>query len=176
MTTSGAALRAFLSGLIDYAGLFPPASLALEPAIRNYAAYQQSAQSWMLGRFICPAARLPELDPFLTLFTETRPLTISALVRPANAKEDFIAAVGESLAAVARFREKHGAWVVVEMLELPVPVGVIIRECLPAVTEAVERDGPPRLTPFFEITPGENWRETLPAAVAAIAAHNPLSL
>ncbi|HYT90814.1 MAG TPA: hypothetical protein VEL76_19045, partial [Gemmataceae bacterium] len=58
-------LRALLSGIIDYAGLFPPAKLPLAEALRNYAGYRTEPDSWMLGRFICPAARLVELDPFL---------------------------------------------------------------------------------------------------------------
>lgn len=54
-----------LTRLIDYAGLFPPASLAMLPAVTNYAAYLQSEHSWMLGRFIVPAARLAEFDESL---------------------------------------------------------------------------------------------------------------
>ena len=54
------ALRALLSGLIDYAGLFPPAGLAMDAAVRNYDSYLRSEHAWMLGRFIAPAARLTE--------------------------------------------------------------------------------------------------------------------
>lgn len=56
------ALRVLLEGLIDYAGLFPPAELGMAEAVRNYAAYRRSAHSWMLGRFIVPAARLDEFE------------------------------------------------------------------------------------------------------------------
>ncbi len=173
MTTSGdAALRAFLSGLIDYAGLFPPASLALEPAIRNYAAYQQSAEAWMLGRFICPAARLTELDSFIELFSAARPLTISALGVTAQSNAEFPARVEACLASIAMFREKHGECVIVDMLELPVPVGLVVKECLPAVANLIERDGPPRLKPFFEISSGTDWRNAIALVVDAMAAHN----
>src|SRR5262245_38924762 len=55
------ALRALLGGIIDYAGLFPPAQLPLEEAIRNYARYRTEPESWMLGRFVIPATRLKEL-------------------------------------------------------------------------------------------------------------------
>jgi hypothetical protein len=51
---------ALLRDLIDYAGLFPPASLAMPVAVANYEKYLQSEFSWMLGRFIVPAARLGE--------------------------------------------------------------------------------------------------------------------
>ena len=33
-------LRALLTGIVDYAGLFPPAQLSLDEAIRNYARYR----------------------------------------------------------------------------------------------------------------------------------------
>ena len=47
-----------LRDLIDYAGLFPPASLAMAPTVANYEAYSQSEWSWILGRFIVPISRL----------------------------------------------------------------------------------------------------------------------
>src|SRR5438552_3294700 len=50
-------LRALLAGVVDYAGLFPPARLPLDQAIRRYAEYRQGTDAWMLGRFVCPAAR-----------------------------------------------------------------------------------------------------------------------
>ena len=33
-------LRALLTGIIDYAGLFPPARLPLDQAVRNYGRYR----------------------------------------------------------------------------------------------------------------------------------------
>jgi hypothetical protein len=54
-------LQALLAGAIDYAGMFPPASLDLEQSARNYFAYGAAPEAWMLGRFVCPASRLHEL-------------------------------------------------------------------------------------------------------------------
>ncbi len=54
--------RFLLEHLIDYAGLFPPAELSMAEAVKNYAAYRQSEHTWMLGRFIVPAARLDEFE------------------------------------------------------------------------------------------------------------------
>jgi hypothetical protein len=54
-------LRTLLARVIDYAGLFPPASLAMPDAVRNYASYLKQPDRAFLGRFICPAARLGEL-------------------------------------------------------------------------------------------------------------------
>ncbi len=55
-------LRTLLDGLIDYAGLFPPAALDMPDAVRNYAAYRAGPDRWALGRFVVPAGRLPELE------------------------------------------------------------------------------------------------------------------
>ena len=54
------ALRTLLAGLIDYAGLFPPAGLPMEQAVANYASYLRGEDRWSLGRFILPAGRLGE--------------------------------------------------------------------------------------------------------------------
>ena len=56
------ALRVLLRGVVDYAGLFPPASLDMAAAASEYAAQRGSVDSWMLGRFVLPAARLTEFE------------------------------------------------------------------------------------------------------------------
>ena len=51
-----------IAGLIDYAGLFPPASLSMKAAVKEYARRRQSPEAWLLGRFVVPADRLEEFD------------------------------------------------------------------------------------------------------------------
>lgn len=55
------ARRALLTGLVDYAGLFPPAALPLDAALDTYATARAGVDAWMLSRFIVPAARLDAL-------------------------------------------------------------------------------------------------------------------
>ena len=55
--------RELLQALIDYAGLFPPASLALPDAVRNYEAYRGGPHAWMLARFVIPASLVDEAPP-----------------------------------------------------------------------------------------------------------------
>jgi hypothetical protein len=54
-------LRALLEGLIDYAGLFPPAALSMQDAVRNYARYRDGEYAWALGKFIVPMERAKEV-------------------------------------------------------------------------------------------------------------------
>ena len=58
MTSS---LHVLLDSLIDYAGMYPPASLPMERAIANYHEYQSGDYSWALGRFVVPFARMGEV-------------------------------------------------------------------------------------------------------------------
>jgi hypothetical protein len=62
MAADSKTTRALLAGLIDYAGLFPPAGLDMAAAVRNYASYLAGEYSWMLGRFIVQAGRVAEFE------------------------------------------------------------------------------------------------------------------
>ncbi len=53
---------ALLDGLVDYAGLFPPAALSMDEAAAEYARGRRSPEAFMLGRFVLPAGRLAELS------------------------------------------------------------------------------------------------------------------
>jgi hypothetical protein len=173
MTTS--AIRALMTALVDYAGLFPPASLALEPALHNYAAYLKSDDAWMLARFVCPAAELKETAPHVDLFSDNYPLAISALGRKSASADEFIANLRAGLNEIATFREAHGPRVSVEQLEAPLPPGLNetgCRELLVRAAEWIERDGSPTLLPFFEVSLDGDWRQTLRDTTAAMAAHN----
>jgi len=56
------AIRSLMAGLIDYAGLFPPAKLPMAASAEAFARSRMGEHEWMLGRFICPASRLREFS------------------------------------------------------------------------------------------------------------------
>jgi len=70
-------LRALLSKVVDYAGLYPPASLPLPEVIKNYERYLQSPGAWMLNRLVLPLDKLGEVTPGenwrVTLLVESEP-------------------------------------------------------------------------------------------------------
>lgn len=100
------ALRSLLAHIVDYAGLFPPAGLAMAPAVRRHAAYRIADAGWMLGRFVVPVARLEEFEAAAGALLPTNgeppdapaPWTLSALLG-ADAAAD--------LHAVAAFNARH---------------------------------------------------------------------
>jgi hypothetical protein len=173
-----ASVRALLSGIIDYAGMFPPAKLPLEEAIRNYARYRTEPESWMLGRFICPAARLEELTPFLKeLFQTGSPLQISALGRGGDTVADFVAGLHADLEIIGKFHKKcdYEKLAAVEVFEIRLPVE-IVRSLQPAIeklntiselhldvcriTQSVTRGNFPI---FYELPCSQDWHQTIPA-------------
>ncbi|HET7706460.1 MAG TPA: hypothetical protein VFM36_10265 [Thermoanaerobaculia bacterium] len=68
-------LKILLDGLIDYAGLFPPASLPMEEAVANYDRYRRGPFAWALGRFVVQAERLAQVP---------RTFSVSVLATPDN--------------------------------------------------------------------------------------------
>lgn len=97
------ATRSLMTGLIDYAGLFPPAGLPMREAVGNFARYRQSPESWMLGRFVVPAQRLAE---FGAAFDETSEKAhqgrwdLSVLLSQETTEEDL--AIAQEFAAAQK--------------------------------------------------------------------------
>jgi hypothetical protein len=116
-----ASLRALLEHAIDYAGLFPPTSLALAPALQNQAAYVRSPDRWMLGAFILPVAQFAAASAQLAQFGREHPLQISALGPKTENAAAFRAAVEAAVAAIAGFSARHGAVATVGQFEMPLP-------------------------------------------------------
>ena len=111
--------RALLSGMLDYAGLFPPAQLPLEKAVREYAAHLGEEKAWMLGRFIIPAQRLEELEPHLVLFSE--PVRIIALGKGGRSEDEYLKNLNQDLTAIKTFRTAQDATVSVNGFEARLP-------------------------------------------------------
>ena len=55
-------IRILLDSIIDYAGLYAPASESMPAAVRSFAHYRAAGSGWMLGRFVCPATSLVEFS------------------------------------------------------------------------------------------------------------------
>jgi len=72
-------IQALFHHLVDYAGLFPPAGLGMEAAVREYARERRSQDAWILGRFVVPVGRLGELAAAADGRIEDGPWPLSVL-------------------------------------------------------------------------------------------------
>jgi hypothetical protein len=84
-------LRALLTNLIDYAGLYPPAALELPAALDNYKRYLASPDRWILNRLVLPASKLGEIDLGqdwrVTLLVENEPGSLPPQVETLETKQ-----------------------------------------------------------------------------------------
>lgn len=75
--------RILLEEIVDYAGLFPPASLTMPAAVAEFARQREGPTSWMLGRFVVPLTRLMEwetaAEPVLATIGDGEPWRLSVL-------------------------------------------------------------------------------------------------
>jgi hypothetical protein len=123
MTDPKPSLRQFMSRIIDYAGLYPPANLPLEEAFKNFVEYQDSPDSWMLSRFVIPAKRLPHLTPLMP--AQPIVLSFTTLGRSGSTADEFLANLKLDIEDILVFRETHGAAVIVDMFEVALPTSAL---------------------------------------------------
>ena len=127
--------------LIDHAALFPPASMELDQALAEDREARASEHAEVLGRFVVPAARVSELP-------EQMPPLSAVLPDAAGATQ---------LEGDER----------VEAVEIKLPAARPPSSDLLAAYRVLE---PLRVTSYFEIIFDDGWRDSVPAAIGAVAA------
>ncbi|MDZ8055772.1 MAG: hypothetical protein RMX68_017540 [Aulosira sp. ZfuVER01] len=134
-----ASLETLLSSVVDYAGLFPPAKLELQPAMANYAQYQTTPYTWMLGRFILPVSRLQEFEQLLP--EKSRQWLLSVIM------------TGDVKEAIAQLQSLNNDKIAVASLEFP-PLP-------PTEIEKILSYLPAEIESFFEIPFNNDFKSYL---------------
>ena len=130
-----------LERLIDHAALFPPASMALEEALEEDRRARASPHAEVLNRFVVPAGKLGELP------TERAPLSV-VLSGP---EEAGLVANADGVEAVEL------------VLGGPRPRPADLLDARRALE-------PLAVEAYFELVLDESWRDSVPAAIGAVAA------
>lgn len=159
-TAAQPALRTLLTAVVDYAGLFPPASLTMSQAVAEYARHRGEPEAWVLGRFILPSARLEEFEDEAAALLPREGARSWALSALAASDLD------EDIARIEAFNERHrnardGA-VLVDTVELKAYTSRDVSRA----GELLDR----RFATFMEVPVGEDPAELI-AAIAATQAH-----
>jgi hypothetical protein len=119
--------RALFNGLIDYAGLFPPASLGMAEAAALYARYRSGDDAGFLGRFVAPVARFHELSAAAREVQEEGDRwQVSGIVQKG--------ALDAALDQVAEFESEH---VTCDSLEIPAGTSQEIESVVAMVPDTI---------------------------------------
>jgi hypothetical protein len=116
-----ASLRALLAHSIDYAGMFPPCSLALEPALINQAEYVRSPQAWMLGAFVLSTEQFDATKQLLSQFDAQHPLRVAALGPKTAGADAFLEALEDAETAIRSLSRHNVDLVAINHLEMFLP-------------------------------------------------------
>lgn len=169
-----------MNGIIDYAGLFPPADLSLDTAITNYSDYLDSEDAWMLSRFIIPAASLAKLEPYSgELFSDERPFSFSVLGKGTETVSEFREEIEAIIRQCTEFNERQGAGAVTDILEIKLPREAVhscdtdlIKDLLNETAEKFNDDSGLPGHIFYEGFFEESWKKDTKCFVEAISQHN----
>ena len=96
-----------MNGLIDYAGLFPPAKLPLNEAVDEYISHFKDNRKWILGRFIIPVSQLKDLEEFIPKFNGIGTLKLSVLGGQTSSDKEFLHQTKKEMDIINDYREKH---------------------------------------------------------------------
>ena len=128
-------LRVLLHEIIDYAGLFPPAGLSMAKAVANFDEYLNGEYAWMLGRFVCPVARLEEFGENAAKLLDSRQTWRLSVL----AGEDLAG----DLQLVEKFNSAHDGRAVIDAIEIKAADAEKIKEAKDVLRG--------NLTAYFEI-------------------------
>jgi hypothetical protein len=158
MPEGNEALAALLRGIIDYAGLFPPAAHNMAETVERYARYRLGPDAVALGRLVVPAARLMEWEQAVAALPPAlrgrEPWRLAALVSPPASRD---------LKAIASFNDRestgHEFRARVDLAEIKVTS--------PDEVRRVSAEAPPDVEMFYECAPGTDLASMLASIRAA---------
>jgi len=158
--------RALFVDLIDYAGMFPPATLSLQDAVAEYRRARTGPHGWLLGRFLCPTSRLEDLAAHLTTAMQPGepPWRVSAI---------FDEPLGPAAMHTRVFDRYMSPAATVAFIEAGTPsddgrpTADAYDQIAPTVTAAAGISGV--VMPFLEIEHTGGWEMGIPDAVEAIS-------
>ena len=157
-------LQILLGGVIDYAGMYPPAQLPLNESLRNYVRYKTGKEAWIVNRFICPAAKISELEAGLKWHPYDGRFGVCLTGRGGSSGPEFLA---NTLADIKASRKIERVFF--DAFETKVPATVLASGDLAHLMLQVSRALDEETLLFLEIPFTDNWRSDLPKALDAIA-------
>ena len=157
-----ASLQHFLDKLIDYAGLFPPAKLEIQPSLKNYAEHIHSTDRWIMSQFIIPVSRLHEIpSDVMKKYSEVFPLRLSLIS----------ADICNEIDTVSQFLNRYGNSTIFTGHESRISDLSTFSQHLSDIHHLCKNQNLDFVS-FYEVGPSDNWVSQMNEAVSKIAAFN----
>ncbi len=151
-------LHGLLRGRLDYAGLYPPASLPEREAWDEYVSLQQSPHAWLLGRFCVPARSRSVFSQFA--LEDGVMAEASAIGTPVTCAVEAAESIGLDVRKWAGAGPVDG---VTYEVRLPAQEATACLRALKKATEKTSFD-----TVFVEFGWDEGWTDALHEALGTI--------
>jgi hypothetical protein len=172
-------LKKLITNLIDYAGLFPPASLPLNEAYKNYIRYINESDEWILSKFICPAKQLSSLAELIKEDDNDKSFSISVLGRGGANAEEFIKGTAEDVVLITQFLQQRKQKSLPDAFEVRFPEDLILENNIDAMYEVMnsaaavcKENIPFPVKIFFELPLKNDWKASVNNFAAALKKHN----
>ena len=177
--TVSPAVHKFFHSIIDYAGLFPPASLKLRDAFSNFLNYRQGYFAWLLSRFICPAGKVRELSELVSADLLEDPVKLSLLAGQFQDQNEFIRKFSDDITFYRELPQAFHDYVRTESIEIRIPDEIAISndknrisDFLDSLTDVIKENFEHRVFLFCEIPRLDNFDSLLKHTVRGIELHN----
>jgi len=159
------ALSRLLSGSIDYAGLFPPASLPLSEAVETFKRYLNGRESWIVSSIVLPIDRLAEAARSL----DDTPFRLTAIPRRTEDSKLWLGRLEEDCGHLRSFLAARPQ-AALQALEILLPKPGDADEIAKRIEMLAPLVHGHRV--FLELPPGDtSFLEDLAATIAALERH-----
>lgn len=173
-------MHQLLASSVNYAGLYPPASLKLNEALRSYVDFSHSKYVWMLANFVIPHDQLPLLANFADRKHQLKEALSLCITGPESQNlfefKNVIYSIEKEIKAA---HMGYPGEVRTNFLELKFPLSSVKKlnpeELVKALEAVVSTTAESRLLPhrvFFEVPGNEYDSEITKKIIKVIAVHN----
>jgi len=171
-------LGIFTEGIIDYAGLFPPAELDLSSAFSNYIKYISGNHSFILSKFICPVKLLPELRVICDKIPEFKfPVSLSLILSGGKDENTFKENFISDLKIREYFLDGNNSFIAADNFEYKIPESIMedserLFSLLDFVSQTLKSSNGRKLKFFAETSLAGDWKKNIKTATDIIEEHN----
>jgi hypothetical protein len=122
-------LNIFMQGLLDYAGLYPPATLSLQDSLKNFAGYYHHNHENWLGKFILPVNKIDDTILILSkqnIFSKLKnKAQFSIILSNSKSLSEYQNCLQNDLILIKKLMNQFGDTIDLQSFEILPPIEVV---------------------------------------------------